>query len=130
VRRLPIQAGRVCPEIPFQLFWAELLTTQVIDVRAVPIQAAPLLTRTALILLLLAGIPGLSCSEQSGTPAPDTPPNLILISLDTLRADRIDYSSPDGGLSPNISRLASRGLVFTDTLSVSPWTLRALGYIE
>ncbi len=125
MRRLPIRAGRVCPEIPFQLFWAELLTTQVIDVRSVPIQAAPLLTRTALILLLLAGIPGLSCSEQSGTPAPDTPPNLILISLDTLRADRIDYSTPDGGLSPNISRLASRSLVFTDTLSVSPWTLPA-----
>lgn len=50
-------------------------------------------------------------------------PNLILISIDTLRADHLGcygYSRPT---SPIIDKFASEGLLFEDVSSTSPWTL-------
>jgi arylsulfatase A-like enzyme len=44
-------------------------------------------------------------------PAPPRP-NIVLISLDTLRADRLGVYGYDRGTSPNLDRLARRGVVF------------------
>jgi arylsulfatase A-like enzyme len=48
--------------------------------------------------------------------------NVILISLDTLRADHLHYSGYSRETSPNIDKLAEQGINFTTTVSQAPWT--------
>ncbi|MGE5813555.1 MAG: sulfatase, partial [Acidobacteriota bacterium] len=51
--------------------------------------------------------------------------NLLLVTLDTTRADRIGaYGAPDAG-TPNLDRLASEGAVFTHATTAAPLTLPA-----
>lgn len=50
-------------------------------------------------------------------------PNLILISVDTLRADRLGSYGYARQTSPAMDRIASEGVVFEQALSVSSWTL-------
>jgi arylsulfatase A-like enzyme len=50
-------------------------------------------------------------------------PNLLLITLDTLRADHIASYGYDRRTSPNIDRLAQGGAVFENAFSNSSWTL-------
>lgn len=54
---------------------------------------------------------------------PGRPHNLILISLDTLRADRLDLYGYDRETAPNLTRFAQRGVVFGDVVTAAPWTL-------
>ena len=56
-------------------------------------------------------------SESTG------PPNVILISIDTMRADYLGCYDPAREASPEIDALASAGVVFEDVTSASPWTL-------
>lgn len=63
------------------------------------------------------------CKKQTT----NIPTNVILISIDTLRADHLGcygYSRPT---SPILDRLASQGLLFENVMSTSPWTLPAHG---
>jgi arylsulfatase A-like enzyme len=53
----------------------------------------------------------------------ETHPNIILISIDTLRADRLGYNGYKRSITPNIDRLAREGTVFRCAVSQSPWTL-------
>ena len=48
--------------------------------------------------------------------------NVILISLDTLRADHLHSSGYSRETSPNIDKLAEQGINFTTTVSQAPWT--------
>ncbi|MFT4540884.1 MAG: arylsulfatase A-like enzyme [Planctomycetota bacterium] len=50
-------------------------------------------------------------------------PNLILISLDTLRADRLGCYGYDRPTSPAIDKWSARGVRFANTISESSWTL-------
>jgi arylsulfatase A-like enzyme len=53
------------------------------------------------------------------------PPSVVLVSLDTLRADRVGRR-PDGStLTPRLDALAARGARFTHACSTSSWTLPA-----
>ncbi len=53
--------------------------------------------------------------------------NVILISLDTLRADRLGvYGNPDG-LTPNLDRMAGEGTVFANAYATYPNTLLSHG---
>lgn len=57
------------------------------------------------------------------------PPNVVLLMLDTTRADKLGvYSSelPDG-LSPEIDARARAGVVFTNAISTTPWTRPSIG---
>lgn len=57
--------------------------------------------------------------------APAKPLNLILLTLDTTRADRLHcYGGPDQG-SPNFDRLAADGLLFERARATAPITLVA-----
>jgi arylsulfatase A-like enzyme len=47
-----------------------------------------------------------------GEPAPKRPPNLFLISIDALRADRLEPYGYDRPTSPFLAELAAQGLVF------------------
>jgi len=50
-------------------------------------------------------------------------PDLILISIDCLRADHLSAYGYERETTPNLDRLAKDGLVFEDAVSVSSWTL-------
>src|SRR5512144_818283 len=49
-------------------------------------------------------------------------PNVILITLDTTRADRMDFLGSTRGLTPNLDILAKDGVVFTRAFSHVPLT--------
>jgi arylsulfatase A-like enzyme len=75
-----------------------------------------------------------ACSpERSAAPAPAPAPapgpavarDLILISIDTLRADRLGAYGHARPTSPRLDGLAARGVLFEDVSSTAPWTLPA-----
>lgn len=49
-------------------------------------------------------------------------PNLILITLDTTRADRMGFLGSDRGLTPNLDALAKQSAIFTHAYSQAPLT--------
>jgi len=86
-----------------------------------------------MVLLLLAGCTFLpmmaktaefNLARVASTAEQDL--NVALISVDTLRADRLSVYNPDGPRTPNLDRLAAEGVVFTATQTLSPWTLPSL----
>lgn len=50
-------------------------------------------------------------------------PNVLLVVVDTLRADRVSAINPAAPATPQLDRLAADGVVFTKAHSVAPWTL-------
>jgi len=50
------------------------------------------------------------------------PPNIILITLDTTRADRMGFLGSKRGLTPNLDSLAKQSVVFTRTYAQVPLT--------
>ena len=52
----------------------------------------------------------------------DHRPNVILIVVDTLRADYLGAYGFQGNISPNIDRFASNSVMFTRAFSNAPWT--------
>ncbi len=69
------------------------------------------------------------CSEQTETPvkAPERPvsrgPNILVLSVDTLRADHLGCYGYARDTSPNIDALASKALLYRDAQAPAPWTL-------
>jgi choline-sulfatase len=66
----------------------------------------------ALILLLACALGGSSAGK----------PNVILITLDTVRADRMGFLGSKRGLTPNLDALARQGIVFERAYSQAPIT--------
>ena len=60
------------------------------------------------------------CACVSGEPPA---PNVLLVSIDSLRADHVHAYGYDRPTSPNIDRLATDGARFATTISPSSWTL-------
>lgn len=78
---------------------------------------APKARGLALAALVLAAAAGLACTRGTA------PPNVILISADTLRADRLGAYGYDARLtSPRIDALADEALLFEVHLAAAPWT--------
>lgn len=50
-------------------------------------------------------------------------PNVILISIDTLRADHLSCYGYSRNTSPNIDRFTKDGILFANTIAQSSWTL-------
>ncbi len=55
----------------------------------------------------------------------DRPRRVVLVSIDTLRADHLGLYGYERETSPNLDRLALESTVFDDAMSSSPWTLPA-----
>jgi choline-sulfatase len=72
--------------------------------------------------LLIAGFLA-GCSHEK------RPPNIVLITVDTLRPDRLGYGGNTRPTSPCLDRLAQAGVVFTRATSVSGWTLPAMATV-
>jgi arylsulfatase A-like enzyme len=58
-------------------------------------------------------------------PGADSRPNIVLIVLDTVRADRLDCRSDSAVPTPRIDELCERGSYFERVSSTSSWTLPA-----
>ncbi len=58
----------------------------------------------------------------AGALAATAPPNVILITLDTVRADRMGFLGSKRGLTPNLDQLASQSTAFTHAYSQVPLT--------
>lgn len=59
--------------------------------------------------------------------ADDRPPDILLVSVDTLRSDRMSGYGYERETSPNIDRLMADGVRFTEARTVVPLTCPALG---
>jgi arylsulfatase A-like enzyme len=57
----------------------------------------------------------------------DDRPNLLIISIDTLRADHLGCYGYARDTSPRIDGLARRGVLFEQACSTAPWTLPSYG---
>jgi arylsulfatase A-like enzyme len=67
----------------------------------------------------------LSDSQVGGTRKP-IEVNVLLITIDTLRADRLATFGGRAGLTPRLDGLAADGVAFTTAISQSSWTLPSL----
>ena len=75
---------------------------------------------------LVAGLPSsLHLTGCSGRASSTTPSHVVLISIDTLRADHLGCYGYARPTSPTLDRIARRGLLFEDVTSACPWTLPA-----
>ncbi len=81
------------------------------------------LPRCALGLLTVAILVSSGCHRMSETPATETHPPIILISIDTLRADHLPAWGYDQVETPNLDRLASQSILFENAWSHVPLTL-------
>ena len=61
------------------------------------------------------------CAEENEKPLP----NVVLIVMDTVRADHLSCYGYHRDTSPNIDQIASEGILYRHTYSSSPWTLPA-----
>jgi arylsulfatase A-like enzyme/Tfp pilus assembly protein PilF len=77
----------------------------------------------ALGLLALAAAAALQLG-RGGRPADRrVRPSVVLVTLDTLRADRVGAWGGPRGLTPNLDALAARGAVFEEAVASAPLTL-------
>ena len=56
-------------------------------------------------------------------------PNILLISIDTLRADHLGSYGYGRDTSPNIDKLAEKGVLFENAYSQAPWTIPSIASI-
>jgi arylsulfatase A-like enzyme len=76
-----------------------------------------------------AGTPGWShvrvvrATAHERQPARAAAPNLLVILVDTLRADRLGAYGAQPSPSPTLDALAARGVVFVESVSQSSWTM-------
>jgi arylsulfatase A-like enzyme len=102
---------------------------------ALPIQSADHPTRSSGLLIqpprnhrvlgALVVLSAIALAVASCTPSP--PPELerssiVLVMIDTLRADGLESAGAERGTAPKIAALAERGVRFTNLQAASPWT--------
>lgn len=56
-------------------------------------------------------------------PARPGAPNVLLVVMDTVRADRLSLHGYHRDTTPNLARLARKGILFEQARSTAPWTL-------
>jgi arylsulfatase A-like enzyme len=83
----------------------------------------------------LAGIPGWGTvrlvreTALARQPARSDAPNVLVLLVDTLRADHVGCYGASPSPSPNLDALASTGLVFTQAIAQASWTLPSVASI-
>ena len=82
------------------------------------LHVSPIVPANLLQLAALAALLAPAC-----TPSTAGTPTVVLISIDTLRAERLGVYGNSADVSPNIDALARDSVVFDQALSVAPWTL-------
>ncbi|MBU0637346.1 MAG: sulfatase [Planctomycetes bacterium] len=85
--------------------------------------SSPRTIAAALVSLLGLGLA--SCTEQRASRDTGKRPNVLVIVVDTLRADKLGCHGNVLGLTPNIDTLAAQSVRFERAYSHAPWTLPA-----
>jgi arylsulfatase A-like enzyme len=80
-----------------------------------------------LVLLIFVPYPPAPATPAQAKPAAaaaadSSRPDVVLVSIDTLRADHLGVYGRSPTLTPEMDRIASEGVVFTRALASSPWT--------
>jgi arylsulfatase A-like enzyme len=93
----------------------------------------PLIHRGAAALtIILIALLGLAVARDSGAGSiasrrrfmpPSESPNILLVVLDTVRADHLGLHGYGRDTTPNLARLAAEGVRFDQARSSAPWTL-------
>ena len=82
-----------------------------------------------------SGIPGwshvrvLHQTHRDRQPARPDAPNVLLLLVDTLRADQLGCYGAAPSPSPSLDRLARQGLVFESAIAQAPWTVPSVASI-
>jgi arylsulfatase A-like enzyme len=99
--------------------------------------AAPVLL--VLLFLPLPTSSGAPASDEESAPAPSPPPvapgsvtrpDVVLVTVDTLRADRVGAYRSRPSITPEIDRVFREGVTFERVLTSSPWTLPSVASIH
>jgi arylsulfatase A-like enzyme len=120
--------GMVLPITIAGLVWAPILADAAVNVvvRSPALRAATVLTGGA-VALALTGTPldtsPLVDDLATAVPPPAGTPDVILVSLDTTRADHLSTFGYERATSPALTALAADALVFTQARSPAGWTL-------
>jgi len=85
------------------------------------IVVTPLVRRLLLVLAVLVPLGAAGCRGTRETPRP----NVVVVSIDTLRADHLGAYGYERPTSPSIDALAASGVLFENALTPSSWTLPA-----
>ena len=79
------------------------------------------------IFLMLGLLATFSYASETKSPiTKKTLPSLLLITIDTLRADRLPFYGYKRNTAPFLGKLAEHGIVFTNAYSTSSWTVPAV----
>lgn len=84
------------------------------------------------LFLFLAGLifpAALSLASETDAEPTGGRPNVVLIVIDTLRADHLGHLGYERNTSPNIDDLARRSVAFDNAISPAPWTNPAVAAI-
>jgi len=101
--------------------------------RRVPLSTEGLASPRLVLANRIVGAPWGSLRACWGNPAVvgrapgERPPNVLLISVDTLRADHLSCYGYERATSPRLDALLARGALFERATSPAPWTLPSYG---
>jgi arylsulfatase A-like enzyme len=89
------------------------------------LKTLPVLLGLVAILAGVAIVPGwIKQRRETATPLPSAGlPNVLLIVLDTVRADHMSLHGYQRPTTPSLERLATRGIRFDGARATAPWTL-------
>src|SRR5215217_5833520 len=81
--------------------------------------------QAARLLRMLSVIPWLSigCVEHPAPARPIPLPDVVLVTIDTLRADRVGVYGAATPATPNLDQLARQGVIFENATAHAPLTL-------
>ncbi len=83
----------------------------------------------AVAAAIYAGVAVLSFLPRGPRPPTPTGPNVLLITIDTLRADKVGPRESGATLTPNIDRFAADATTFRRCVAAAPWTLPSLATV-
>ena len=81
--------------------------------------------RFSYLAVLAAALVAAACGPREA-PVDDDRPNVLLLTIDTLRADRLGMTGTPRPLSPELDRLARRGVTYERVMAPLPRTIPSL----
>jgi len=97
-----------------------------------PAFAAALRGRCRLVANGYAGSDAYACEPSARVPSPRAPaaaeaPNVLLVVIDTVRADHVSCYGYRRATTPTLDALAAAGVLFEQAISQAPWTAASVG---